>query len=657
MIRLPINNRRWTITNSGEVFGDMYGTRNVHFDDEGYATLSPKSVSIYSNTDDSDFDLPVAIEYFNNKYYIVTSDGVFSLTSALTFAEIASSPSTTAGSDAVVWQNRLYVSSDTNLSYLNTSDSWTNSLKSTTTDKAHPMAVMDNFSGGYLAIGNANTVILMNTSHTTVATLTLNADYEVTTLRYRQGYLYVGTKRVNGGEAQMFLWNGSGAVAQSSYGVKSNRIFALEDYQSSVCAITNAGQILRFNGGGFDVLANFPVYYTEYSWDSALGIVGKVLNRGMKADGDVLYINMNGMVARELTVNSVGNSVSFFLENQPSGVWCYDPQVGLYNRNLSTTDTLSTVSVSSMSANILTLASSQNLETGEPIHIKAVGSLTGVSANTTYYAIKVTSTTYKLAVSPADAKAGTVITLGGSAGSATVQVIGYTNFGESFSLGKDAGAIQLTQVDTGSPQIFPVIVKTPYIWGFQASDDTLYLNVLSQGRSVGSVTLNKVWSLEVEDAFSHMFVKHSNLNLDTDQIIARFRGKEIFGLPTIPVYATYSDASTIGCDSAYMGQVVAGNQITILNGNGAGYTANIKTVNGDEFVLDEAIPNVTSADAINIFVRDYKKSSSVTNTDAGYSRFNFDEKKTWIQTEVELRGNGVKIEEIQLINATHVKSQ
>ena len=46
--------------------------------------------------------------------------------------------------------------------------------------------------------------------------------------------------------------------------------------------ITSAGQLLRFNGGGFDELERLPVYGTGYSWTStaaASSLVGKVAAR------------------------------------------------------------------------------------------------------------------------------------------------------------------------------------------------------------------------------------------------------------------------------------------------------------------------------------------------------------------------------------------
>lgn len=649
MSKLPTN-RRWSITNSGEVFGTLYTTRNVSFDDEGAVTLSRKATSLYSSADDADFALPLAIEYFNSKYYVLTSDGLFSISNALAIAQVDSSPTTSVGSDAVVWQGRLYVTADTSLSYMAANESWTNSVGSLslTTAKPHPLAVFENKNA--LAVANGNVVYLLNTSHSTIQTLTIPSDYEITTLRWRGFVLYIGTRTTNGNEAKLFLWNGSGSEAQQAYGAGSNWIFALEDYSASIVAVTNAGQILRFNGGGFDPLDNFPVYHSPYVWSSGSR---KVCNRGVRADGDVLYINIQGTVARPLTVGATTISDGFYLPNQPSGVWCFDPKVGLYPRNLSTTDPLSLVAVSSVSDSTLTLASSHNLTVGEPVHVDENGSITGIADDTTYYAIPVAATTLKLAASPADAQDGTHITLAGTAGSAVVRIMAYQHFGEGTALEAAAGALQVTQADSGSPQIFPEIVNTPYIWGFGAFDGSHHLNCLTLGKNVGSITLNRLWASGRKAAFNAIEAKHSLLVRTGDALTVRTATRERLGLPTPPLAGTFSNTNTIGSDATALNQVRKGDQLTILAGPGAGTTYSITKRSGAECVLSGEVPGASSAATVVFLVRAMDGTRIELDGTDGFSCFHVGKVAVSLQAEIEMRGHDVRIDEVEIINKPH----
>ena len=115
MISIPIE-KKWSSTNSGEVFGTINSCYNVNFDEEGYAKISPKSVSIYSNTDDADFENVLAIVRSEGSYFVLTTGSCFLVGSNITTTEIASSPATDINSDAVAWQGSTYVSTADNLS-------------------------------------------------------------------------------------------------------------------------------------------------------------------------------------------------------------------------------------------------------------------------------------------------------------------------------------------------------------------------------------------------------------------------------------------------------------------------------------------------------------------------------------------------------------
>ena len=58
--------------------------------------------------------------------------------------------------------------------------------------------------------------------------MTLPAQYIVTTLAYRNGYLYVGTKNIYGDEAKVFIWDGATANADYEVPIGGSWVFSLK---------------------------------------------------------------------------------------------------------------------------------------------------------------------------------------------------------------------------------------------------------------------------------------------------------------------------------------------------------------------------------------------------------------------------------------------
>lgn len=669
MIKLP-NNKRWKTDYSSDCFGSIVAGQNLDFDREGYLSLAPRAVNIYNQDSDAGFSYPFAIEYFANStadgYLVLTRGGAYNvvISSGVAVTEIATdSTFANAFPDLVIWQGLAVFSAHTGT----TVQSWdgasfTSRITGLTSTKPIPLCVFEN--KNQLAVGNGNTVKTYNSSWSLQVTCTLPADYEVISIRWEENKVFIGTRNIHGGEGKIFVWNGAGTEAQAGYGVGCARVYSLCRYKAGIVAIVNSGQILRWNGGGFEPLkdaygveANFPVWYEDRLWqdeDSGVARIGKVFDRGSIADGDIIYINVSSSVA--------SNESDTLLKNFPSGIWVFDPKVGLYHKALTCSDLWQTVAVSSVASSVLTLASAVHTETGEPIFINNVGSLTGITADYTYYAIKVTTSTFKLALSPADALAGDFITLGGSAGSAEVVVAKNRQIGNVNDF--YAGAVGLV-----SPLDVPdTIINSPIIWGgvpFKLGDvDANYfsLNILSQANNVGYFVTPKIYSDQVEDVWQRLVTKLGSLNLDTDKIVVKYRTKERFGMPSRPSQGTYTSSTVLGGTINTYQQAAVGDEVVITKGYGAGRSAHITAINGAELTIDEATPNVSGAEEVEFYVTDFKKLLVITNTtprvgDGFIKQAMTDAQSSWVQFKVELRGRGVAVEELQIINQTHEKSQ
>lgn len=664
MFKLPGNN--WRPDYSSDKRGNLIATQNLDFDNEGYLSLAPKPVNIYNQDDDAGFTRVFGIQYFNTNgagtdgYLVLTRGGAYNvvLADGGAVTEIASD-STFANTfpDLVIFNGLAHFSGHTGT----TVQSWdgasfTSRITSLTSSLPQPMCVFEN--RNELAVGNGNAVKTYNTSYSLQNTLTLPADFTVVTMRWEENKLFIGTRHKHGGDAKIFTWNGSGSAAQAGYTVRAPRVYSLCNYKSGIVAIVSTGQILRWTGGGFEPLkdayaveANFPVWYENRLWqdeDSGTALIGKVLDRGSIADGDLIYINASSAVAT--------NESDTLLKNFPSGIWVFDPQVGLYHKALPTADKIQNVAVSSLASSVLTLASAIQTETGEPIFIEAVGSITGISANQTYYAIKVTTSTFKLALTPADAYAGDNITLAGSAGVATVTVARNRQIGSVND--SEAGAVGLI-----SPQdVTDTFTNSPIVWGsrtYKLGDvDATYdsLNILSQANNMGYFITPKIYASNVLDAWQSLKLRIRNLNLDTDKLIIKYRTRERFGMPSRPSQGTYTSSTVLGGSTNTYKRAAVGDEVVITKGYGAGRSAHITTVNSAELTIDEAIPNVSGTEEVEFYVTDFKKLGTVSNTDRfiqdNYSEHALGIKAPWIQFKVELRGApGLAIEEVRVDNA------
>lgn len=660
MIKVPPQNR-YVIDNSGDIFGVLNSSRNMSFDSEGTATLLGRSCALATSDDGGDLsDLGIiqAVVYYDGKYQVVTTDELFELDPAdftMTRNTESGNPSTDSGTDALVWQRRLYVTSTNNLSYWN-GTAWTGSLLSTTSSVPHPLCVFEN--KNKLAVGNANTVKLLNTDHSVNATLTLPEEFYVTTMRWRYNNLYIGTKHRDGGEAKMFVWNGSGSEAQSGWGCNSNWVFAMSECDSSVAIITNAGELLRFNGGGFSRLAALPVYYSNLIWQagtSGNATSGKVVNRGMVADGEVLYLVIDGEIVAEGNIYPHG-----FLRNQPSGLWCFDPKVGLYPRSTTTSERFVAYTASSLSSNTLTLSATTNAQTGDPCFVKAPGSLTGISVGRTYFVIRVSDTEIKLAINLADALDGVEMTIGGAVTSAEFYIPSANKIGDL--IGVNQGAVAITSSQATFPGLFPGNV----IWGGDGVNNSIVMTSLAA--NVGELVTQRVSSGATLDTWQKVIVKYRNLSSE-GKIVVKYKTLDRLGLPT----SWYDDANWYDSSSfvftkqnTSISQAEVGDEVVLVDGAGSGRTAEISAIGTNSgnitITLKEPVPGVSAGSTSSFYVDGWKVAgvidSDSTTNEYGYAEIPLDsggrgQNSPRISIKLEVHGHEVKIDDFDVINAQH----
>jgi hypothetical protein len=670
-------NSGWKVSHASDLFGNVVHTRNVDFTKAGYISLARKAIALFtehsgtSATGDVDFQDVFALVSDGTYLYMFTTDNTFIATiSETTFAvnepTSASAPTFARTGDAVLYNGEVVVSGATAVTTLTgfngsgASGTWTD--KSITLDAgfAHPMAVISN--RNELAIANGNVVKTYNTSYSLQNTLTIHSEYKITSMRWRGNKLYIGTRTLNGTKAMLFVWSCTGTTAESGWPVDADWIYSVVEYKSSVAVLTSAGQLLYFNGGGFDELANLPVYYTPYSWTENAGAAGagKAINRGIWAVGNRIYFTIQGEPRGLFGPGAY---------DQPGGLWCYEPGVGLHHKAGFNTEPYKILTISSLASNEFNFASAHGVETGDPIYADTVSNIAALTEGYVYYAVKTSTTAFKLASSPADAHAGRFLLCSG------------TVSGDKLSVDVMDAVGNVTNCDPGPVYGLAYLQPSPFfaneVFFCGSSYDpthnaTSALMSFGMGRNVGHFITPKIKASGVKDLLQKLYANIRNLNVDTDKVVVKYRITDKFGLPSPKVVgtggrATWVDTTSFTVNTAVkdIRSALVGDEVEISEGAGAGYSAHISAINDNTatwtITIDEAIPLISASDTSDIFINNWKKLEVITNGNRNiaddFAELTIGGVEAWVQFKVEIRGRNIDIDSLKLITKPDKEAQ
>lgn len=647
MIFPQSTDKKYRVSHVEEYGADIIDTRNLDFSKEKYISTQNKPIVLFTNTDDSNYANLLSVVSTESLYYFVTSDGIYSsnlaFPTAPTELTTTSRPNIRLNTDAVAFGGNLVVSGDNSVGYYD--GSWHSGVTGLSTSYPHPLCVYE--TGTVLAVGNGNTVTTYNTGYALQNTLTIPVEYVVTAIRARSNNLYIATRNISGGGAKLFIWNGTTTGAQYFYGVAADWMYSICEYNNSIAVITSAGQLLYYNGGGFDELANLPVYGTPYSWSSSNAIasgIGKVANRGMIAKGKNLYINIDGSIT---IANSLGYP-GLYMAGQPSGLWEYIPTKGLSHVAGYPHSKYQTITIGSVTASELDFSGiGHGCETGDAVYVNVATGLVGITNQQTYYAIKASNTSLKLALTPADANAGSALTITGSPSSASVCVEKLDSLGATLIV--NPGAIGL--INTVIPNNF---FGSKLIFGGQTKDsggnNAYVLLSLGLGRSRGNFVTIAIESQELTDEFKNVYISTVNLSQAVDSIHVKYKTNQTVEYPTMSSAITWTSGTVFTAttsSSVDFANVQVGDEIYIIQGAGSGYTAHITTIVpvGTTYTvtLDEAIPLIASGNTSLIVVDNWTALATTISTTSPllaeeYGHILMGKQGSWSKLKVELRG-------------------
>jgi hypothetical protein len=673
MINIPDQNSRvWQQSNASDLLGNIFVTKNITFDKQGYLTLSYSPRAVIDQATASFGNVVSMIYNSDYSYFTATEISPWQVeTDALgdqpTLIATAGVPTTDIQTGIDYVNALLVVSQDTDVDYYDTAaNTWTDTdiVLTNTSPGQHPVVLV--LSLNALAIADLNTVKLYSSAAfdatpDLITTLTIPSSFYITQMIYHNQNLYVATKNLVGTKAAMFVWNGNGTAAQQAYQVDSNIIFSICAHKDEIFALLGNGALMKFNGGGFDFAAGFPIYYTDMALvDYAnIGMYKDI----MKSNGYVLYINFSN------TQNLVNS-----LTCQPDGVWCYDDRVGLYHRYSNTNSKVSVQDIATASVNTTTnqiTVASPAVVTGTEVYYRANGGtvLAGLADEQKYYVIKIDATHVQLASTYANAVLGTPIDLTGT-GSAQQSLVFFPNI--------DYGAFYSVRPTAVLPIDIPLDDRqygTDALWGSEvyrrdaiSSDYGTLMTVSTGVQSRGYIITPKVYSSNVTDVYNLLTMKFSPFTSEFDKIIIKYRttddARDIIDKSGSDWTITWTSPTTFTVSSPFneWANAEVGDEIEVLQNAAGGLLAHITAISeaGGTYTvtIDEAYLEYTSGDVSKAIFRNWKHWKTISYGDSNaalhYISEHIGAKGQFLQLKIELRGIQTQIIELSVDDVSYL---
>ena len=664
----------WKVIQKSEKGLNLLATRNVVLDKIGYIRLAQRAMTFYDESDDTDLGLPIAAYFDNGLDKVLTTDHIFDISPGNNpggSQDAGANVPTSLGFDssAEMFNNTWAVSESADIHTFDGS-AWTDQTVSLSSGVRHPIWV--NKANNTACVGNGAQVKQFNTSWSETTNLTLPAGQEVVAGAYNRNLNAIATWDDDGREAWLYIWDGATAAANYAYPLGSNRAYWVAAYKDTFVVLTGAGELLYWTPAGLEQLAVLPVFLTSaiFGDDSSLNDIA--FDKCVYVDGQRILFNIP-------SEPSAKNSEKYdFNPLMPAGIWCWDPDVGLYHRHALgaasvVADNIQTADVDTTD-NEITVSSAPDTGT-EVIYqqIDSANEIGGLTANTLYYVIKVDATTIKLATTRANALAGTAIDL-----TSTGSLFQYLIFMPATDFGQTRIANSCGMVCPVGPSADGDIYDR-YAYGADLSptdpsSETYRIGfTLKYGENRGHVITQKIYASGKTEKWDKLIVKARNLTDPDDKIIVKYRSTEDPNMPVMPAVSaergTWSDQNTF-TTTADLSDVKtafdAGSayEVEIIRGAGAGYLAHITAISeaGGTYTvsIDEDIRNISASDLMEFHIDNWLKLATAidgeeamtSSSDTNGVEFPIDQESKFIQFKIELRGRGVELEELEIVNST-----
>jgi len=348
-IKIPAQDtKKWTKPSKGEVYGNLWATKNIDLvSNAGKIRLSQRAYRVYDSGDDADLEVAVKFIRTNadgtDRWWALTQGGASVVNDGLLFKTTGTNPLTGWTQDAIAntptdcvddmeifgrpTQDRLVVARDTDLAMITlggwTASWWQGTLGggALTATNPHQLHQFINL----LIVTDGNEIHTIDDSLVVIEDrLVLPKEYQVIWVADDGYRVYFGTRHIRGGEALVFPWDGTSATYDSPIPVGDRISFAgIADEGGVMHTINGKGQLLGYNGQDFVPVASLPIDEN------------KILRWSTNDTGRGHVVHANGMTRIDGRINILLNGEaqgSYILENMVSGIWEYDPNIGLYHK-------------------------------------------------------------------------------------------------------------------------------------------------------------------------------------------------------------------------------------------------------------------------------------------------------------------------------------
>lgn len=360
-VRIPNNDGKFSQPNKGDIFGNIYRTQNIDLKTAPGKLRVSSRLIVNTKSDDvgiSNMGVPLAFvahtQASTKQYYAACGIGTGATTgsgkilvsasttpnSAFANDVVANSPTTIHAdySDMVEWVRCLYVSkwsgAANNISKLDSS--WTASWYTGTaggsfTTAGGPKTMCVGFNGN-LYVTDDDLVTYVNTAGTAVLSGTGTIDflgaYRPIWIRSSSNKLWISLMEFDasfGTKGYIGMWDGTGTALNTLYYIDAPCALSGVVLNDVLYILDAYGILKKFDGGGFKEVARLPVANQNIEMP------------GIYNDLTVSrWVHMRGMDIVDGKINIVVNnfvSTGVYVKDMPSGVWEYDPEIGLYHKD------------------------------------------------------------------------------------------------------------------------------------------------------------------------------------------------------------------------------------------------------------------------------------------------------------------------------------
>lgn len=328
------------VNNYSDKLGDFVETFSLELTDNYGAIGANRMKLVTGSATQADLEIPVAFVSYNGDYYLVTDDFVYKggnepndPFTKMTGGSAPAGDLTESLSDATLFNGAMYVSGADNIFKLSGS-TWSEPVTTQLTSaRPHLLATLGANSGTETRMyvtDDYDQIHSVNTSDTIAATGSFTMDFAlgggwtITMLEAGTDSLWVGFTDTDSGRGMVFEWDG---VTENT----PTRAIPLNTGVAAGCVLDGVpyvldirGHLLRYSGYTFTEVDKLP-FTVPFSMD------------GAHSGTNLRFVHPNGMTTTDrgtilINIYNFTEATGVYQDSAPSGVYEYDPQVGLHHK-------------------------------------------------------------------------------------------------------------------------------------------------------------------------------------------------------------------------------------------------------------------------------------------------------------------------------------